>query len=50
MAIPLQTDKTADVPIIDELREKLGDFFAEQLLGDREQARTILAGDQEIEP
>lgn len=36
-------DSEADKPIVEALRTTLGDFFAERLIGDREQVRTILA-------
>lgn len=36
-------DSGADRPLVEALRHTLGDFFAERLIGDREQVRKILA-------
>jgi transcription initiation factor TFIID subunit 6 len=45
MPVPLQVDQAADAPILGGLRETIGDFFAERLMGDREQAKAILASE-----
>ncbi|KAH9891823.1 transcription initiation factor TFIID complex subunit [Cubamyces lactineus] len=42
---PLNPDSGADASIIEELRAKLGNFFAERLIGDSAWARGILSDD-----
>ncbi|KAI0657252.1 transcription initiation factor TFIID complex subunit [Cubamyces menziesii] len=42
---PLNPDSGADASVIEELRAKLGNFFAERLIGDSAWARGILSDD-----
>jgi len=44
MAVPFRVDDPAEEHMISQLRESLGDFFAEKLAMDGAQARGIMAG------
>jgi hypothetical protein len=48
MAVALQADKPEDAATLTQLRDKLGEFFTAHLAGDREQAKRILDGDQDL--
>jgi hypothetical protein len=48
MVVSLRTDQPEDAALMTQLREKLGDFFAGHLAGDRDQAKRILEGDQDM--
>jgi transcription initiation factor TFIID subunit 6 len=44
MAVFLEETNEADVAVITQLREVLGDFFSDKLLGDAAWSRGILGG------
>ncbi|KAI0667708.1 transcription initiation factor TFIID complex subunit [Trametes maxima] len=43
--VPLNADSGADASVVEELRAKLGEFFAERIMGDGSWARGILSDD-----
>ena len=45
--VPLNPNDFSDSEVTQELREKLGDFFAEMLYGDAQWARGVLIGGQD---
>jgi transcription initiation factor TFIID subunit 6 len=42
--VPLDSENESDAAVITQLREVLGDFFAEKLQGDSDWARGVLGG------
>ena len=42
--IPLDRSNAADVVLLDQMRQVLGDFFTEKLVGDSVWARGVLGG------
>ena len=43
--VPLDSTNEADTAVIQQLKETMGDFFAERLWGDSAWARAVLTGD-----
>ena len=43
--VPLDSANEVDAAVIQQLKETMGDFFAERLWGDSAWARAILTGD-----
>lgn len=45
LSVPLDSAEEADAAVIQQLKETMGDFFAEKLWGDAAWARAVLTGD-----